>query len=307
MNIDMVKKLGKQRTPYGQPVEEEIQEETVPRNLWPIPTRSRILYSNNWKLTRRNSVDDGMLLRMKITLNVWPNKITSTTKTNGGFIQPRRVLTSNHWEIVLVSSKRCLLCNDYKKQDDYNKKRERTIRVYLLLQTQRMAVGTRFTFYMEELAMFMVDSLSFLRSRRRSTKYWVNGATCCLQYLARFFGEGLSLIQFVTVGSFTAWRQCTVTDEGVKTTPQMTRFRDAKFFKQLATDEKWRSQNAVWLQVQKWTTESRRKELYTGCCDCVVKPSTTSMTTWPPRPRVPSTQRTWISTREWYTRYPMCA
>ena len=66
-----------------------------------------------------------MLLRMKITLNVWPNKITSTTKTNGGFIQPRKVLTSNHWEIVLISSKRCLLCNDYKKQDDYNKKQDK--------------------------------------------------------------------------------------------------------------------------------------------------------------------------------------
>ena len=35
-----------------------------------------------------------------------------------------------------------------------------------------------------------------------------------------------------------------------------------------------------------------------GYCVCVVKPSTTPMTTWPPRPRTPSTQRTWTLTRE---------
>ena len=44
-----------------------------------------------------------------------------------------------------------------------------------------------------------------------------------------------------------------------------------------------------------------------GYCVCVVKPSTTPMTSWPPRPRAPSTQRTWTSTREWCTRDPMCA
>ena len=76
----------------------------------------------------------------------------------------------------------------------------------------------------------------------------------------------------------------------------MTRFRDAKVCNKLATDENWRSQNTVWLQVQKWTATSRRKELCTWYCVCVVKPITTPMTTWQPRSRPTSTQSTWNST-----------
>ena len=60
----------------------------------------------------------------------------------------------------------------------------------------------------------------------------------------------------------------------------------------------WRSQNTVWLHVQKWTTKSRREEICTLYCVCVVKPSTTPMTTWAPRPRTPSARRTWTLTRE---------
>ena len=66
----------------------------------------------------------------------------------------------------------------------------------------------------------------------------------------------------------------------------------------MATGKNWRSQNTVWLQVQKWTTKSRRKDICIWYHVCVVKPSTTPMTTWPPRPRTPSTQRTWTLTRE---------
>ena len=50
-------------------------------------------------------VDD--LLQMKITLIICQKKNTSTTRTNGGFIQISKVLTPYHWEIVLISSKRC--------------------------------------------------------------------------------------------------------------------------------------------------------------------------------------------------------
>ena len=58
----------------------------------------------------------------------------------------------------------------------------------------------------------------------------------------------------------------------------------------------WRSQNTVWLQVHKWTSKSRRKELFTWYCVCAVKPSTTPMTTWQPRSRPTFTQSTWNST-----------
>ena len=36
-------------------------------------------------------LDDGMLLRMKITLTIWHNKNTSIARTNGGFIQISKV------------------------------------------------------------------------------------------------------------------------------------------------------------------------------------------------------------------------
>ena len=45
-------------------------------------------------------------------------------------------------------------------------------------------------------------------------------------------------------------------------------------------------------------SKSRRKEFCTWYYVCVVKPSTTPMTTWPPRPRTPSTQRALTLTRE---------
>ena len=44
-------------------------------------------------------VVDGMLLRMKITLIIWQNKNTSTTRTNGDFIQIIKVLIPCHWEV----------------------------------------------------------------------------------------------------------------------------------------------------------------------------------------------------------------
>ena len=48
--------------------------------------------------------------------------------------------------------------------------RRRTTSAYLLLQTPTMG-GTQFIFYMVELPRFMVDFLSFRKSRRRCTKY----------------------------------------------------------------------------------------------------------------------------------------
>ena len=65
-------------------------------------------------------VDDGMLLQMKITLIIWQNKKTSTTRTNGGFSQISKVLIPYHGEIVLISSKRCLHWNDCNKKLERN-------------------------------------------------------------------------------------------------------------------------------------------------------------------------------------------
>ena len=95
-----------------------------------------------------------------------------------------------------------------------------------------------------------------------------------------------------------SYNTVTVNGENVKTTPQMTRFRDAKVCNnrlQIRIDDH-RIQSGY--KYKKWTTKSRRTEFCYWFYVCVVKPSTTPMTTRPPRPRTPSTRRTWTLTRE---------
>ena len=65
-------------------------------------------------------VDDGMLLRMKITLTIWQYRSTSTKRTNGGFIQISKVPVLCHWDIDLISSRHCLPCNDCDKKQEKN-------------------------------------------------------------------------------------------------------------------------------------------------------------------------------------------
>ena len=65
-------------------------------------------------------VGDGVLLRMKITLTIWQYKNTSTTRTNGGFIQISKVLIPCHWGNFLTSSKHCLPYKDYNKKQEKN-------------------------------------------------------------------------------------------------------------------------------------------------------------------------------------------
>ena len=67
-------------------------------------------------------VDDGMLLRMKITLTIWQHKNTSTFRANGGFIQLSKVLIICHCGIDLISSRHCLPCNDCNKKQEKNHK-----------------------------------------------------------------------------------------------------------------------------------------------------------------------------------------
>ena len=104
-------------------------------------------------------VDDGIFLQTKITPIISQNKNTSTTRTNGGSIPISRVQAPYHWEIVLISSKRCLLWNDYNKMLEKN-------HTCLHFLTSTMTVGSEFIFYMVELARFLVVFLKFRKSRR---------------------------------------------------------------------------------------------------------------------------------------------
>ena len=99
-----------------------------------------------------------------------------------------------------------------------------------------------------------------------------------------------------------SWRRSTVTDGVCKDNTSNDRFRDVKY----ATN--W---DTVWVAMtrQSRTTTSRRKELCTWYCVCVVKCSwrikplcwtvrrPTPMTTWKPRP----TRSTWNPTMTWHT------
>ena len=80
----------------------------------------------------------------------------------------------------------------------------------------------------------------------------------------------------------------------------MTRFRDGKVCNNLATDEidDHRIQSDYKCKVD---CNIQKGRLHTWYCVCVWRCTTTRptpMTTWPPRPRAPSTQRTWTLTRE---------
>ena len=98
--------------------------------------------------------------------------------------------------------------------------------------------GTKFIFYMVELARFMVDSFSFRKSRRRWTKYWVNGTTRCLQYLASFFETDFRDFNLLCHRLIVYnWRRSTVTDGGCKDDTSNDPFSRWKSVQQLATDE----------------------------------------------------------------------
>ena len=91
--------------------------------------------------------------------------------------------------------------------------RRRTTRAYLLLQAQTMAVGTEFILYVVELARFVVDSLSFRKSRRRCAKYWVNGVTRYYKYLAKTFEDGFHKFNlFCYRWIVYSWRRSIVTN-----------------------------------------------------------------------------------------------
>ena len=70
-----------------------------------------------------------------------------------------------------------------------------------------------------------------------------------------------------------SWRLSTVTDGRCKDNTSNDPFSRCKSVQQFGYRWNWRSQNTVWLQVHTWITKSRRKELYTWYCVCVVKPS----------------------------------
>ena len=98
-----------------------MQKETVPRNSWPIPTISWIPYPNDWKSSRWRSWTTMRCSRGWRSHSPFDRtRILLRQEQNGGFIPTSKVPIPCHWEIVLISSKRCLPCNDYNKKQEKN-------------------------------------------------------------------------------------------------------------------------------------------------------------------------------------------
>ena len=193
----MWEKTRRQRILFCWLIEEEMQKEKIQwihdRFLRDHEFRVRMIVHNQ----DEEVIDDVMFLQMKITLIICQKKNTSTTRTNGDSIPTSRVLTLYHWEIVLISNKRCLLGTFTPRSW------RRTIRAFSFLQAQTMAVGTD---YMMELTRFLVIFFKFRKSRKRQAKLWEWTEKPLLIALWRKPPKMTvqNSIYFVTDGSFTA-------------------------------------------------------------------------------------------------------
>ena len=240
----------------------------------------------------KNFVDDGMWLRMKITLTIWPHKNTSTIRANGDFIQISKVLILCHWGIDLISSKHRLPCNDCNKKQKKNRTclltltsiNNRRHAVHLLHGGIGKAHG----------GLFIIPKVKTEMHQVLSERGDLLLAVCGKILRHKTF---MNSIYIVTDWSFTADGGLLEPTGSVNTTPQMTRFRDAKVCNN-------------WLQVRiddhrihsgyKYKSELQNPEGKKSVLGITSAwwHRTTPMTTWPPRPWTPTTQRTWTLTRE---------
>ena len=250
-------------------------------------------------------VDDGMLSQMKITLTIWQNKNTSTSKTNGGFIPISKVLIPCHWEIVLISSKRCLPCNDY------NKKQEKNHTCLLTLTSTNNGSWHRVRLLHGGIGKVPGGLLTIQKVKKEVSQVLSERRDPLLRILAKTFENGFHEFNLCCYRWIVySWRRSTVTDGRCKDNTSMTRFGDAKVCNNLVTDEiddhRIQSDYKCTIGLQNPKGENSTLGIASAWWNRATR-RTTPMTTWPPRPRAPSTQRTWTSTREWCTRDPMCA
>ena len=194
------KKTGRQGILYGSPTEEKMQEKVFPRKE--SMTDSYEIQNSvvEWlKIETKNFVDDGMFLRMKITLTIWLHKNTLSIRANGGLIQISKVLILYDWRRDLISNKHCLPCIDC------NEKQKETHKCPLIL-TQVNNGHIEFFFYVVELARFMVDSLSFRKSRWKMHQVLNERGDLLIAVSGKILLDKtfLNSTYFVTDGSFTA-------------------------------------------------------------------------------------------------------
>ena len=252
-----------------------MQKETVPRNPWSIPARSRIPCSIDWTSSRWSLSTMGYSCGWNHTHHLTQqeyfhhkNKWWLHSNKQGSNTMPLRHRSD---------FKHCPLCNDHNKKQQKNHTCLFTFistnngswhKVHLLHGGIGKALGGLLTIH---------------KSRRKRAKSWVNEVTRYLQFLARTFENGFrEFNSFCYRWIVYSWRRSTVTDGGVKTTPQVTLVRDAKECNNLAY--RWIDDHRMQSDFKKNCNIQKERTLHLA-----LRMRGEPMTTWPPRPRAPST------------------
>ena len=143
------------------------KKKKVPRNPWSIV--GKIISSPEWLKTNemKKLVDDGMFLQMKIILVICHKRILLLLEQmvapsqQGGFWLP--TIEKTFWFQASGVYLRTFTPRSWR----------RTIRAYLFLQTQTVAVGIEFVLYMVEMARLLVVFFKFKQSQERGKqKFW---------------------------------------------------------------------------------------------------------------------------------------
>ena len=196
----------------------------VPRNPWSILSRSWFPCPNDWKQLRWRSLSTmGCSCRWK---SHSPPVRTRKLLLQEQMVVPSQksgVLTPEHWKNFLISTKHCLPWNVH------TKKLEKNHSCTLIRIITNKWIGTKFIFNMVELARFLVVFLKII-SQGRSTQSLANErkdrllTLLCRKQKIPFKNS----IYFVKDRSCTTDGGLLLPTGGVKTTSQMTRFRDVQ-------------------------------------------------------------------------------
>ena len=282
-------KVRRQVILFDQRIEEEMQKNSPKESMTDFDKIKNSAFEWMNIIEMKKFVDDGSFLRMKTTLTIWQYKNPSTIRTNGSFIPTSKILIPSHWEIVLISSKHCLLCNGYNK-----KQRKTQTPTYSHKHKQWQLTQSSFSTWWNWREFWWSSHNS--ESDRGNESCFAERKNPLPIILWRKLPkmDFKNSIYFVTNGSFEVNVGLLYYPTGeIKTTLRMTHFAMWK----------WRSQNTIWLLMHNWTVKSQRRN--TIHLTSRVRSETERQdarlqwrTTRPPRNRAPSTQRTWTSTRE---------
>ena len=181
-------------------------------------------------------VDDGMLLRKKIILTIWPHTLS--------LFKSKWWLHSNlipcHWRKDLISSKHCLPCNDW------NKKQKETHKC--LLQQKSTMCTELYFFYNGGIGKVHGGLFILLKVTMEMHLVVTERGDLLNAVFVRFFWTSLSWTQF------TLWQMSRLQLAAVYRNRHNTSngpFSRCKSVQWL--QERIDDQHTVWLQVQKWT------------------------------------------------------